>query len=200
MTDSNPKGPYQDNPAPQGGEGAGLLKSGGQEAKDGAQAVQQGYGSFTLGGGNNLSHVSSVDGASKAILSNSGSPKPWTVERQPSRGSIRSEDTVGSLVSHTLSTRKKGVARSGSITETHIDSGGVRKLVLEPNSTSADEREGSSGSSPKSSPTNAGPDSSPEDHEEQHEAGTESTKKKRRRVRRKKNNTSTAGEEGSTAQ
>lgn len=190
--------PYQDNPAPQGGEGEGLLKSAGQDAKDGVQAVQQGYGSFAQNGESNRSYGLSIDGASKTALKNNGS-RPQAVERQPSRDSTKSDDTVGSMVSLTH-TRKRGAARSGSITETHVDSGGIRKVVLEANGTSADERESSSGSSPKSSPTNAGPDSSPDDHDEQHEAGGGSTKKKRRRVRRKKNNGSTAGDEGSTAQ
>jgi metal transporter CNNM len=201
VTESIVEEPYLDNPTPLGGgEGAGLLKSAGQDAKDGVQAVQQGYGSFAQDGGSNLSYVLSVDGASKTPANGNSSPKspkPWGFERQPSQGSSKSDDTVGSLVSigRTPSTRKKGVARSGSITETHVDSGGVRKVVLEANGNSADEREGSSGSSAKSSPTYAGPDS---DHDEQHEAGGESAgaKKKRRRVRRKKNNGSNTGDEG----
>ncbi len=40
--------PYRDNPEPaaQGGEGEGLLKSAGREASDGIIALHQGYGSF----------------------------------------------------------------------------------------------------------------------------------------------------------
>ena len=148
-----------------------------------------------------------TDGASKSPESPTAKPnhQPWTFERQPSQGSTRSSDTIGSLVSlgRTPSARKKGTARSGSITETHVDSGGVRKVVLETHGNSDDERQGSSGkSSPKSGPTNAGPDSSQDDHDEQQEFGGEATKKKRRRVRRKKNsgNSNNGGEEGSTGQ
>ncbi|KUJ12517.1 DUF21-domain-containing protein [Mollisia scopiformis] len=200
-SDSIVEEPYQDNPAPQGGEGAGLLKSAGQDAKDGVQAVQQGYGSFGPNGMSNLSQMITTDGASKSPTVKT-SPRPWAFDRQPSQGSSRSSDTVGSLVSlgRTPSTRKKGPARSGSITETHIDSGGVRKVVLEANGTSGDERDGSGESSPTSGPSNPGPDSSPDDHDEQHEAGGETSKKKRRRVRRKKNNGNSTTEEGSTGQ
>ncbi len=35
-----------DSPVLEGGEGEGLLKSAGRDAKDGVQAIQQGYGSF----------------------------------------------------------------------------------------------------------------------------------------------------------
>lgn len=207
-SDSIVEAPYTDIPAPLGGgEGAGLLKSAGQEAKDGVQAVQQGYGSINGNGLSNLSQLITADGASKSVSSPKGSvsPQPWVLERQTSQGSTRSSDTIGSLVSlgRTPSNRKKGVARSGSITENYVDSGGVRKVVLEASGTSEDERDGSGKSSPTSGPTKSGPDSSPndDDHEEQQEAGgSESTKKKRRRVRRKKNNSNNAGEESSAGQ
>ncbi|KAF8857968.1 DUF21-domain-containing protein [Acephala macrosclerotiorum] len=197
ITDSIVEEPYQDNPAPQGGEREGLLKSAGQDAKDGVQVIQQGYGSFGPNGSSNFSQMLTTDGASKQPTNADGndSPRPWPYDRQPSQESGHSSDTVGSLVSlgHP---RKKGVARSGSITETHVDSGGVRKVVLEANGDPQDEGEGSSrGTSPKSPPkshtTHSGPDSSADDHhdhehQEAHGEG-EVTKKKRRRNRKKKN-------------
>ncbi|KAE8445134.1 hypothetical protein EG329_013736 [Mollisiaceae sp. DMI_Dod_QoI] len=195
---------YEDNPAPQGGEGQGLLKSAGQDAKDGVQAVQQGYGSFAPNGSSNLSQMLTTDGASKEPNGNN-SPHPYNFARQSSHDSARSSDTIGSLVSfgHTPSARKQGPARSGSITETHVDSGGVRKVVLETYGNSEDEREESSGksspkSSPKSDPTKPGPDSSGDDHHEQREPEGTVTKKKRRRARKKKNNDNKGGEESTT--
>lgn len=58
--------PYTDFPAPQGGEGEGLLRSAGRDASDGVQALQQGYGSIHT----DRSPSSSPPRASKAIQAN----------------------------------------------------------------------------------------------------------------------------------
>lgn len=117
--------PYRDMPAPGGGEGEGLLASAGREASDGVHALQQGYGSINV-------------------------PSPRTTQEQQNHmddtaafggpNSQSSSDTLGSLHSRssTHRARKKGTTRSGSITENIIEAGGIRKVVLETNSSSND--------------------------------------------------------------
>lgn len=132
--------PYRDEPAPQGGEGSGLLKSAGKDASDGVQALQQGYGSFKSSQskateGNHKSVQVNTDGASSP---NEGSPPRPSVKRIESDDS--QSDTLRSLPSSRGSPvpRKRNPARSGSITENIVDTGGVRKVVLETNSSSED--------------------------------------------------------------
>lgn len=137
--------PYRDIPASGGGEGAGLLRSAGREASDGVQAVQQGYGSM-----DRTSNFSKTLEANKAAAHETPdsplgqsdrniSPLRPSVRRGPSSNSQRSSDTLGSLRSRSDSPpRKRGIARSGSITENIVDTGGVRKVVLETTSSSDD--------------------------------------------------------------
>ncbi|PQE33689.1 hypothetical protein CJF32_00009099 [Rutstroemia sp. NJR-2017a WRK4] len=144
--------PYTDHPAPHGGEGEGLLRSAGMDAKDGVQALQQGYGSIQQ----------------SANPQNRPEPtrKPSSEPQSPGGGqqlsisnffnkSNKSSDTLGSLKSHTSgspSQRKRGTARSGSITENLVEAGGIRKMVLETNVSSGEDdgREMHSSSSGKS--------------------------------------------------
>jgi metal transporter CNNM len=146
--------PYRDDPAPQGGEGEGLLKSAGIDAKDGVQAVQQGYGS--LDRRSSFSHSPSKDAKGLAsrtkhdlvqTKSNGGASTAKVealrrpgIKRGTSAESGYSSDTLGSLKSLTESPmpRKRNPARSGSITESIVDAGGVRKVVLETTSSSDD--------------------------------------------------------------
>ena len=141
---------YHDLPGAHGGEGEGLLKSAGKEASDGVQAVQQGYGTINR----NLSptpskpskpETVSTDGASlrppEFQETGHDSPPRSTNDKFKNQRSDRSSDTLGSLVSHSNSpTRKKRrSARSGSITENIVEAGGVRKVVLETNSSSGED-------------------------------------------------------------
>jgi metal transporter CNNM len=136
---------YTDEPAPQGGEGAGLLRSAGRDASDGVQALHQGYGSINRTPTrsvapevSNKASQANLDGKS-AHSSRKTSPVRPSVRRGPSSASQHSSDTLGSLRSRSCSPpRKKGVTRSGSITENIVDTGGVRKVVLETNSSSDD--------------------------------------------------------------
>lgn len=191
------------SPTPQGGEGEGLLKSAGQDAKDGVQALRQGYGSFerSLCSKN----INNKDGAGEEAdfvvgrIRKSESPK-----RQDSQGSNKSSDTLGSLPSagDGPPRRKKGTARSGSITENIIEAGGIRKVVLETNTSSGEDRLEDVGKS-KSKSTNAwkasltldGHASSNDGHDE-HPGTGEQVKKRRRRNRKKKAKNS----EGSVAE
>jgi metal transporter CNNM len=169
--------PYRDNLAPRGGEGEGLLKSAGKDASDGVQAVQQGYGttnprSSQSPGKENIPAKADTNGKSR---DRDGSPKSKSQRQSNSDDS----DTMGSLPSKNGSPapRKRNPARSGSITENIIDAGGVRKVVLETNSSSEDHEQ------------EAGQEIATNDYHERsgHEdtaAKAEQVKKKRRRKRK----------------
>lgn len=162
--DDVPSPMYNDDHAPKGGEGEGLLKSAGRDAKDGVQAVQQGYG-----GTDHTSRSSSPNKSATSLPSNTDGqadsklPKPAspTASKPSSPGTINddhakaaanrnpdassrsaknksSEDTLSELRTHSPTPRKRKPARSGSITETTIDMGGIRKVVLETTSSSDD--------------------------------------------------------------
>ncbi len=130
--------PYRDNPAPEGGEGEGLLKSAGKEASDGVQAIQRGYGatddrSSRSPEPHQKTSQANFDGAS----GRRGSPLQSLSNKQYESDE---SDMMGSLPSRNSSPapRKRNPARSGSITENIVDAGGVRKVVLETNSSSDD--------------------------------------------------------------
>ncbi|KAL8715908.1 MAG: hypothetical protein Q9220_000575 [cf. Caloplaca sp. 1 TL-2023] len=159
-------------PAPHGGVGTGLLGSAGKDASDGVLAVQQGYG--TMGStppksaGKNINSSGAPSAASQAHQSATipeEQPPPQNENRNPSSSSnvksdqhSDSESTIGSLRNghRARSSRKgqnqqplspsqrRGTARSGSITENIVDTGGIRKVVLE--TTSSSEENGNSGS------------------------------------------------------
>ncbi|TAQ87084.1 hypothetical protein B7494_g4607 [Chlorociboria aeruginascens] len=136
--------PIAEEHAPQGGEGEGLLKSAGKDAKDGVQAIQQGYGatSFQPSSPGRLGRESLLevhrdtpkDG--QIIGERSRSPTPPSNARYQTHHSDRSSDTVDSIKSQNSSPtrRKRGAARSGSITQNIIDSGGVQKMILQTSS------------------------------------------------------------------
>jgi metal transporter CNNM len=200
--------PCHHDTATQGGEGEGLLKSAGKDAKDGVQAVQQGYGSFGPHSPTRLSkNEIYVDGeARNSTLSvnktrKSQSPEPRQLSRHDSGTSERSSDTLGSLNSSNIR-KKKAVARSGSITENIIEAGGIRKVVLETNSSSGEDRDENVNDhhSIKTSPRvlDGHHDSHDRHSEQPTEVKGEEVKKKRKRNRKKKN-TKTGGEEGSGA-
>ncbi|KAK2627131.1 hypothetical protein QTJ16_003097 [Diplocarpon rosae] len=200
--------------APEGGEGEGLLKSAGREASDGIIALHQGYGSFGPNAPKSPSKLSEsiqVGGRSDEnaplLKSRTQSPSPGKLPmlRHGSNGSRRSSDTLASLRSvDSTSLWKRGTARSGSITENIIDSGGFRKVVLETNSSGEDDKSGANGNDgnhvanlhPKTSSDAS--DAQGNSHDETRGDKGEQVKKKRRRTRKKKAKTS--GEEGSAGQ
>lgn len=199
----------------QGGEGEGLLRSAGMDAKDGVQAVQQGYGSFDRSSPSRHSQKENnyVDGppTETNVLSGKNGASDYVdgheITKQNSQDSKKSDDTLGSLPSSTRSQsfrRKTGIARSGSITENIIEAGGIRKVVLETNSSSDEQREdgeankGGSMSNPMSLPSAADGNTSSVDGQEDNQGSSTGAKKKRRRNRKKKPKTS--GEDCSTAE
>ena len=128
-------------PSHQGGIGAGLLQSAGHDAKDGAHAVQLGYG--TMGPGPTAKEQATT--SPNKDLSQISIPEVVTEEqedrsrnrtRQNSQesatGSVRSYDSRNGDRSKANSPtyRHRGPARSGSITEQVVDVNGIRKVVL----------------------------------------------------------------------
>ncbi|OBT77530.1 hypothetical protein VF21_04571 [Pseudogymnoascus sp. 05NY08] len=143
---------FEDDPemysAPYGGEGEGLLQSAGRPASDGVLALQQGYGSIDHGAAHRSSsplraHKSQPADTDKS-QSTKGLPSKGTVAsprsppRRPELHESDSGGTISSLRSGQASPapRKRGTARSGSITENIVDSNGVRKVVLQTTSSS----------------------------------------------------------------
>ena len=198
--------PYRDIPAPHGGEGEGLLKSAGREASDGVQALQQGYGTTDRTFSPTKlpqSEQVNIDGAAIDLPKSSGNDRSSPSGKDSPRAEMlrhkdRSSDTLGSLQSHGNSpVRKKGTTRSGSITENIIEAGGIRKVVLETNSSSSDDKDEKDstidGKKKENSRSTAFVDRS--NHEEVPASPKgEDVKKKRRRTRKKK----AKGGEGST--
>jgi metal transporter CNNM len=198
--------PYHDDPSPQGGEGEGLLKSAGKDAKDGVEAVQQSYGSFGTKSPSRLSkNEIYFDGEARASslsvnkTRKSQSPEPRPLSSHESNGSRESSDTLGSL-NGSNPRKKRGIARSGSITENIIEAGGIRKVVLETNSSSGEDRDENGNENHKPSPSSLhGQTDSHDDHSEQQTSVKGEEVKKKRRRNRKKKSTKTGGEEGSGA-
>ncbi|MCJ1428355.1 hypothetical protein MMC29_006264, partial [Sticta canariensis] len=126
--------------APQGGVGAGLLNSAGKDAKDGVLAVQAGYGSSPKGSKRG-DHKDSKNESSERQEFNNKAESPPSAHTSRSA----SQSTLGSLQKQNSgpSNFKKtnSVARSGSITENIVDTGGIKKTVLETTSSSSDDIE-----------------------------------------------------------
>jgi metal transporter CNNM len=203
--------PYRDEPhhAAQGGEGEGLLKSAGKDASDGVQAVQQGYGSISVpkspdSPGRFTKNEIYVDGEARdSNLSvnkarQSQSPVNRPLSRHDSNGSGRSSDTLGDL-NGSSSRKKRGTARSGSITENIVEAGGIRKVILETNS-SSDDRDENGNEHHRLSPESLDEQAdSHDDHAEQPTSSKGEEAKKKRRRNRKKKSAKSGGEEGSGA-
>jgi metal transporter CNNM len=192
---------YQDETTLGGGEGEGLLKSAGKDAKDGVQALQQGYGSFTdrpkSSSPTLVSKSAQVDSENLEVRPLPSSPGNNNLSRQSTGQSESSSDTVGELNGNSIARprKKRGAARSGSITENIVDSGGIRKVVLETTNSSSNEGDDASlrivSAESSSSAANGSKDNASVDGEQKSEEG----KKKRRRNRHKKK-TPKSGDEG----
>lgn len=181
--------------APQGGIGENLLQSAGRDAKDGVQAVQTGYGTM---GKVELPAPKPADKLQWHQESNSNSLKPPTAS--PNRPllnrsiSANSQSTIASLPERSVSaapSQRRGV-RSGSITENIVEAGGIKKVVLEMNSSSDDANDPSSSQEPGDSPPSEGKENDKSENGTPSRAG----KKKRRRKRSKWSNGSQGDEDG----
>ena len=147
------------------GIGEGLVGSAGKGAKDGVHALQVGYGSIDRPRSSRSTKANEDQegigkNASKEATSSSGSS---------SATSSRSTSTIGSLPERDENRpRRTRTARSGSITENVIETGGIKKVVLE---------------------TNGGSDEGPQEvvvqTEGSNQADNKASKKKRRRKRKK---------------
>lgn len=126
--------------APQGGVGAGLLNSAGKDAKDGVLAVQAGYGSSPKDSKRG-DHKDSENESSERQEFNNKAESPPSAHTSRSA----SQSTLGSLRKQNSgpsnSKKTNSVARSGSITENIVDTGGIKKTVLETTSSSSDDIE-----------------------------------------------------------
>ncbi len=190
----------------QNGIGEGFVQSGGKHASDGVQTLhQEGYGS--LSGSPEQRRPAS---ASKGVQAESDELRtPDETEgdveqRAPTRPTIRSSDsqsTVGSLPGSRPRSRSpwhhsKGPARSGSITENIVDANGIRKVVLEPSSSSESNEDDDNGEANKGRPrkdsqrgsTRSKSPNVRRGSSEQGQNGSSQTKKKARRRKRKQHN------------
>ena len=199
-TPSSSDGGPRPAPAAQGGVGAGLLTSAGRDAKDGVLALQAGYGSIPS------DHPASPKGSRKgALLAHAERSASKTPPQSQSRSQNRSGttpegrrrrasvSTLGSMHSgRSPSPRtKRAPARSGSITENIVDTGGIKKTVLELTSSSSDQEANGGGraAGPASSSSLAVQPLTDGTHEEGGEGGEQERRsggKKKRRRRKKK--------------
>ena len=120
-----------------GGVGEGLVQSAGKDAKDGVHALQVGYGT--------VERPLSSKGSNKGVQVGGESLKGIVghARRKDSNSSAETTSTIRSLPQQesrttALSHATRG-ARSGSITENVIETGGIKKVVLEPTSSSSDD-------------------------------------------------------------
>jgi metal transporter CNNM len=148
----------------QGGLGEGLVASAGKEASDGVQALQQGHGGYNRSPAKSRPSNSASKGvqADPADLIDVSDEEYDVFENGSRRGrglsqstydrerNSRSTSTVRSLPkkenrSESSLQAHRGPARSGSITENIIDVNGIRKVVLQTNSSSSNDEDENSG-------------------------------------------------------
>ncbi|KAF2152957.1 DUF21-domain-containing protein [Myriangium duriaei CBS 260.36] len=208
------------NGAPEGGRGAGLVDSAGNDAKDGVMALAHGYG--TIGGNppirieseqeieaGSLKAQSPIQTAAEASEQarlnvsrpptagndNAKSPapegakSPSPLSRSSRQGSSNSTSTIGSLQNDSRPRSCRRTARSGSITESTVNVGGMKKVVLETHSSSDNEGENGNGSATNTPKI----DETPSDNEQQ-DAAPQKAKKPRKRRGKKKKSSNKSGE------
>lgn len=158
-------------------ERAPLLASAGPPASNGVAALQNGYGTNDgsiaarmrgMSDGNKTPPSEATRRAEENTTSPPAAP-PKTERRPTSRkylqipdrkyvadGSQDENDELGEMQSPSRERSKsRRAARSGSITETTVDVGGLKKVVLDPHSSSnSDDPEGSTGDAASKSRTN----------------------------------------------
>ena len=181
----------------QTGFGQDILPSGGREASDAVQKLQQegNYGTLSVSPDNR--RPSSANKAIQAQPDELGIPKVQieggdenTIPTRPKAKTSDSQSTLGSLPDSPPSPyyRSRGPARSGSITENIVDTNGIRKVVLEPSSSSDSNDDDDNSGANKSRQRQSG-SRSPNlrgGHSDQGQTGQQ-TKKKRRRKRKQNN-------------
>lgn len=175
------------NPGPDGGEGAGLLKNAGLDARDGVSALSAGYGTIPdhnarprtpAGDADSMSAKEASELANKHVSSprdgstNGSFPSRFTNNKLVI-GDLEEyddeNDTLGELEGPSRDrSNVRRTARSGSITETTVDLNGMQKVVLETTSSSEELGEDENKDSPKS------------DETEGFFGGSKKTKKKRK--------------------
>ena len=139
-----PKNIVSGNTADEGGIGEGLIQAGGKDAKDGVHAVQVGYGSIE-----HPKSLENADSSNEATFDQRVSSKKPALEHTVSESSIRTTSTIGSLPKS--EDRNAGTAvvtrsaRSGSITENVVETGGIKKVILETTSSSSEEGQNAEG-------------------------------------------------------
>ncbi len=157
--------PFRSTPppsAPQGGVGEGLIPSAGHSASDAVQAVQTGYGTVSSGFAHNRdglqrSKSKEETSANDDRHGNENTPlllpkhaktfpavvsDQSVVDRPRSQGSGHSSSSQSpERGNSSRKARKSRGARSGSIMEHMLEAGGVKKLVLEANSSSENEND-----------------------------------------------------------
>ncbi|KAF4553009.1 Cyclin M transmembrane N-terminal domain-containing protein [Elsinoe fawcettii] len=226
--------PASINGAPDGGQGVGLVRSAGADARDGVLALAQGYGAMGInppirvedetalnqqieadggfGGGSPRTAAEATEFARQKAMSPPSQLKeqhdddmsksktlevPHKQASRPSsshsrRTSASSTSTLGELEGSRRPSKVRRAARSGSITENVVNVGGMKKMVLETQSSSDNEGSGSgngSGSG-KAEQTNG----HGKDHEHK-EAEPDKKKKKKRGGKKHKKNGNKGGSE-----
>ncbi|KAG8532736.1 uncharacterized protein KY384_002613 [Bacidia gigantensis] len=158
--------------AAQSGIGAGLVSSAGKDASDGVLTVQAGYGSIP-----SSSPLSPPVSRNGRLSTHNEEELSKSRNRSKHHSRTQSQSTLGSMHSVGKSVKSnKGIARSGSITENIVDTGGIKKTVLELTS-SSDDPEGNGGASVANG-------AQPDQKENQRQDGKGSKKKRRRRKRK----------------
>ena len=195
---------------PEDHEESRLLRSAGADASGGATALKMSYGAFDQPSGSpkgrrlstdqmSAHEASKVaeekakeDADSKAPANRPGTSKTDTlnVPEKVIVGSTGGEDDdqVGDLegqFSRNRSTSRRAT-RSGSITETTVEHGGMKKTVLETASSSSDPEEGGSNSAAVSPEIEAKSKDQSEDKPTNGENSAEGGKKKKRKNKKKK--------------
>jgi metal transporter CNNM len=188
----------------QTGVGEGLLHSAGKEASDAVQALHQGYGGFgglptksrhraPVNKGDPVNLMDDGHGHGDVVDHGSGHGREESWSGQDRGRNSWSRSAWRSLPkkenkSESPTQVRHGPARSGSITENIIDVNGIRKVVLQTNSSSSNDEDENSGANKhrqdgqSHSRPNSGPLRRVSDHgnlEDEHSEN--STKKKRRR-------------------
>lgn len=156
-------------PSIDGSLGVGLVQSAGRDASDGVHAVQVGYGTIDRPDSGRSTDLSKTPSTATPKLKKQGSN-----ESARTTGSTRTDDTVRSLprIKHaTTMPSSSRTARSGSITENIVETGGFRKTVLETTSSSSEDGQ-------TATTTTTEQDSAPSEQDM-------ATKKQRRRKKKK---------------
>ncbi|CAD0087848.1 unnamed protein product [Aureobasidium vineae] len=193
-----------DSSRPEGGIGAGLVGSAALDAQDGAHAVAHGYGTISPGSKNPSIHEESEVQAEH----NLSSPKPMTASEASAFADSHTAAKLGSKENDVhdeqeqqnkqqngthesseqeqpdLPQKSRRAVRSGSITENIVDVNGMKKVVLEANSSSdGDEQKGADGSDGANDKRGHDEDQDDAGHDDAGHDDSKGTKKKKKKKR-----------------